>query len=84
MSYDAKAGQVFRKKERKKDGANHDSESLWVLLASHGAVFRRSRLLKGLVICSVFIQDGGLKSFETHTTKQIDEIVPSKSRTAVI
>ena len=60
---------------------DYNSESLRVLLASHGAVFRRSRLLKGLVICSVFIQDGVLKSFETHTTKQIDAIVPSKSRT---
>ena len=73
-----------REKERKKDGMDYNSESLRVLLASHGAVFWRSRLLKGFVICSVFIQDGGFISFETHTTKQIDAIVPSKSRTAVI
>ena len=71
-------------KERKKDGSDYDPESLRVMLASHGAVSRRYRWLKGLVICSVSIQDGGFKSFETYTTKQIDAIVPSKSRTAVI
>ena len=36
--------------------------------------------LKGPVI----IQDGGFKSFENYKTKQVDAIVPSKLRTAVI
>ena len=37
----SEAGQVFLK-ERKKDGSNYDLESLRVMLASHGAVSRRS------------------------------------------